>query len=438
MALLHGTHVPHRKHTHDKPVARLDTPETVLIPMLMHRGSPALPLVKAGDTVKVGQKIAEADGIVSSPIYASVSGTVKSVAEILTHTGVKVPAVLIASDGEMSPAESICPPDITDRDSLIKAVKESGVVGLGGSGFPTHIKLNVEPGRIRYLILNGAECEPYITSDTVTMTQRAEDMATALTLICRYLEIPTVVIGVEKNKPTAIASMQKLANELPQCHITVKVLPTLYPQGGEKVIIYHTTGQVTPKDTLPIDVGCAVLNVTTVATLGRYFQTGMPLVEKCITVDGGAVTNPQNVLVPIGTSFRDVLAFTGLSDTPAKLLYGGPMMGITVPDDDAPVMKNTNAILALTENECKLPSPTPCIRCGACTNVCPFGLAPAAMARALEKKDADALDKLHTTVCMECGCCSYVCPANRPLVQTNRMAKTFLAEEKEKEAQTND
>jgi electron transport complex protein RnfC len=212
------------------------------------------------------------------------------------------------------------------------------------------------------------------------------------------------------------------------------VLPSVYPQGGEKVLVYHTTGKQIPMGALPIDVGCIVCNCTTIAAIGSYLQTGMPLVEKCITVDGATVQNPQNVIAPIGTPISDLLEFCGgLIGTPEKVLYGGPMMGITVPDLNAPVMKNTNAILALSHKEARLPKTSACIRCGACTNTCPFGLNPAKISRAAKQKDAELLERLNVNLCMECGCCSFVCPANRPIVQSNKMAKVFLREEKAKE-----
>lgn len=432
---LHGVHVPHRKNTQDKPVARMDAPSTVVIPMVMHIGKPATPIVKVGDEVKVGTKIAEADGMVSAPIHSSVSGKVVKLQEFLLSNGTKAPAVVIESDGAMTTDESIKAPVVDSKESLVEALKESGIVGLGGAGFPTHVKFNVDPARIEYLVINGAECEPYVTSDTVTMVERGKDMAYALRALSKYLGIKNVIIGIESNKKTAVASMKQLAEEVKDvCTLQVKVLPAVYPQGGEKVLIYHTTGRTVPVGKLPIDVGCIVVNCTTLATIGSYLQTGMPLVEKCVTVDGGAVKNPQNVLVPIGTSMAELFAFCGgLTTEPAKLIYGGPMMGLTVPDDSAPVIKNTNAMLALTEKETKIPKTTACIRCGACTNTCPFGLAPAAISKALERKDAEQLEELSVNACMECGCCSFVCPANRPLVQNNKLAKAFLREEKAKE-----
>ena len=432
---LHGVHVPHRKNTQDKPVARMDAPNTVVIPMAMHIGKPATPIVKVGDEVKVGTKIGAADGMVSAPIHSSVSGKVVKIQDFLLSNGAKAPAVVIESDGTMTPDETIKAPAVDSKESLMAALTESGIVGLGGAGFPTHVKFNVDPSRIEYLVINGAECEPYVTSDTVTMVNRSGDMAYALRILSKYLGIKNAIIGIESNKKTAIASMKQLAEEVKDaCTLQVKVLPAVYPQGGEKVLIYHTTGRTVPVGKLPIDVGCIVINCTTLATIGSYLQTGMPLTEKCVTVDGGAVKNPQNVLVPIGTSMAELFAFCGgLTVEPAKLIYGGPMMGLTVPDDSAPVIKNTNAILALTEKEAKLPKTTACIRCGACTNTCPFGLAPAAISKALERKDAEQLEDLSVNACMECGCCSFVCPANRPLVQNNKLAKVFLREEKAKE-----
>ncbi len=433
---LHGVHVPHRKNTQDKPILRMAPPKSVTIPMSMHIGAPAKPIVKVGDLVKVGTKIAEAGGFVSVPIHASVSGKVTKLPDFLLSDGRTVPAVVIESDGEMTPDETLTPPTVDSRESLIEAIKESGVVGLGGAGFPTHVKFNVDPARIEYLVINGAECEPYVTSDTRTMLDRVDDMMTALRALAKHFGIKQVIIGIESNKKDAITSMKTMAAALGNdCTVTVKVLPAVYPQGGEKVLIYHTTGRVVPVGKLPIDVGCIVVNCTTVAAIGAYLETGMPLVEKCVTVDGGAVTEPQNVIIPIGTAMSEVFDVCGgLTSEPDRVVYGGPMMGITVPDTSAPILKNTNAILALTAKETWVPKTTACIRCGACTNTCPFGLAPAAIAKAYDKRDAEALDKLSVNACMECGCCSFVCPANRPLVQTNKLAKVFLKEEKAKEA----
>ncbi len=433
---LHGIHVPHRKNTAEQAPIRMEPPRTVTLPMSMHIGAPAKPIVKVGDPVKVGTRIAEAGGAVSAPIHATVSGKVAKIVDYLLSDGRTVPAVILESDGEMTPDEALTPPAVNSREDLIEAIKNAGLVGLGGAGFPTHFKLNADPARIEYLIINGAECEPYVTSDTRTMVDRADDMEVALEALKKHVGIRNMVIGIESNKKKAIEAMEALMKKVasPDCQAQVKVLPAVYPQGGEKVLIYHTTGRAVPVGKLPIDVGCVVINCTTLAAIGAYLKTGMPLVEKCVTVDGGAVKQPGNVIVPIGTAMADVFAHCGgFTSEPTKVLYGGPMMGISVPDISAPVLKNTNAILALTAKEIKAPGETACIRCGTCTNTCPFGLNPAMISRAYQKRDAEALGALDLMACMECGCCSFVCPANRPLVQTNKLAKVFLKEEMAKE-----
>lgn len=411
----------------------MPSPESVTLPVSMHIGKPARVSVKVGDEVLVGSLVAEQDGVISSPVYASVSGKVTKIADMTMTNGAHQPCVVIASDGQMTPDPTIAPPTVNNREELIEAIRKSGIVGLGGAGFPTYVKFNADPSLVEALVINGAECEPYITSDTVTMVNRVDDIETALRAIKKFIGVPRVIIGIERNKPKAIDAMRELAGRLDG--VEVKVLPSLYPQGGEKVLVYHTLGKVIPMGKLPLDVGCIVANVTTVATIGCYLKTGMPLVEKCVTVDGGAVAEPKNVIVPIGTSMADVFAFCGgFKHEPAKLLYGGPMMGIAVNDPSTPILKNTNAILALKKKEAKLPKTTACIRCGACTNHCPFGLNPSELARAYEFKDAALLDELKVNLCMECGCCSFVCPANRPLVQSNKLGKVLVREAKAKEA----
>ncbi|MBE6740060.1 MAG: electron transport complex subunit RsxC [Ruminococcaceae bacterium] len=432
---LRGIHTPHRKDTKNSPVIRMDIPSTVTIPMSMHIGKPATPTVKVGDLVKVGTKIGEANGYVSSPIYSSVSGKVAKIGEYLMLSGGTVPSVIIESDGEMAVDESVTPPSVNNKDEFIDAVKNSGIVGLGGAGFPTYVKLNVDPEKIDYLIINGAECEPYVTSDTVTMLTREDDMALALETMQRCLGIKNVIIGIENNNKKAAVNMQKMAENIKDLSVKVQVLPSVYPQGGEKVLVYHTTGRKIGADKLPIDVGCIVINCTTVAAIGAYLRTGMPLVEKCVTVEGGCVAKPQNVIAPIGASLKEVFdCCGGLTEQPAKLVYGGPMMGITVQNTGYSVIKNTNAVLALTTKEAKLPKTTACIRCGTCVNTCPFGLAPVSIAEAYDKKDANLLSDLAVLSCMECGCCSFVCPANRPLVQINKLSKQFVKDEAKKEA----
>lgn len=422
---LPGIRLPHRKNTADRASVRIPSVDSVTIPMLMHIGTPATPTVRVGDTVSVGTNIARACGTCSAPIHASVSGTVVAVSDISLASGETVPAVTIASDGRMTPDRSLHAPVIGSREDLLAAIKESGIVGLGGAGFPTHIKWSTAPADTEDLIINGAECEPYITSDTLTMTGRADDIALALRTLLTYFPLRRVIIGMEGNQNRAVRAMRTMAAQLENTE--VKVLPQRYPQGAEKVLVYHTTAKTIPMGGLPGDAGCIVCNCTTIASIGAYLRTGMPLVEKCITVDGGAVAVPQNLTVPIGTPLSVVFFHCGgFCARPAKVLYGGPMMGVTVPDLRAPVLKNTNAVLALTPKETYKPKTTACIRCGACTNVCPIGLAPAEIQRAYRKRDTARLTALSADACMLCGCCSYVCPAGIPLVMTHARAKQLL------------
>lgn len=428
---LKGAKIPHYKNTALMSAVKLPDVKRVVIPTSMHIGAPAKPVVKKGDTVKVGTLIAEQNGFVSSPVYSSISGTVASVEDILLSNGKMAPAITIDSDGKMEQDESIAPPKIRKKQDLLDALKQSGIVGLGGAGFPTYVKFATDK-KIEYLVVNGAECEPFITSDSVTMVDSAKDILKAIDVLTKRFKIEKVIIGIEKNKPEAINKMKEIAEKCDK--ISVKVLPSMYPQGGEKVLVFHTTGRVIPMGKLPIDVGCVVINSTTLATLGKFIKTGMPLVEKCITVDGGAVEKPQNVLAPIGSPISELLNFCGLKSEPKKILYGGPMMGISVPDIDSPVLKNTNAILAFDEQQATEPKTTACIKCGACAHHCPFGIDPTRIAEAKKQQDIELLKKVGTELCMECGCCSFVCPAKRPIVQNNRLAKVMLREAAAKEA----
>ncbi len=429
---LKGIHVPHNKGTAGKPAERMVTENTVTFPMISHIGRPAIPVVKAGDTVQVGTLVARAGEGISSPIYSSVSGKVVGISNVLISNGSKIPAVVIDSDGEMTPDENLAPPVIDSKEALIDAMKQSGVVGLGGAGFPTYVKFNTDK-KIEYLIINGAECEPYITSDAYTMTENSDDMVYAVDVITKHIDIEKIVITVEDRNPAVIEKMKKLASA--NSRMSVTVLPSKYPMGGEKVLVYCALGRKIADGKLPIDEGCVVCNCTTIATLGKYFRTGMPIVEKCITVDGSAVKSPKNVIVPIGISLGEVFEFCGgFSSEPGKVIYGGPMMGISVPSLNEPVLKQTNAILAFNAKDSKSPKESACIRCGTCTNNCPFGIDITEIIRAYNKGEYESLEKLGTSLCMECGCCAYSCPAKRPLVQLVKMAKLALRQWKEKEA----
>ena len=428
---LKGVHLPHRKNTANSNAVIMTPPKSVNIPTSMHIGAPAIPVVKKGDYVAVGTIIAEADNGLSVPVHSSVSGTVSEISELVMSDGRAVLTIKIETDGLQTLADGITAPVVTDKVELVKAIKNSGAVGLGGAGFPTYAKLSMDK-KISHLVINGAECEPYITSDSQIMTESAEDILFAIETLVRYFDIENVVIGIENNKPLAINTLKNITANNDK--ISVKTLPSIYPQGGEKVLIYHTTGKVVPEGKLPIDVGCVVLNSSTTAFIGKYLKTGMPLVSKTVTVDGGAVNEPKNVVVPIGTSLCDLFEFAGgFKSEPAKVLYGGPMMGISVPDLSYPVIKNTNAVLAFNEAETIIPKTTACIRCGACINVCPFGINPPAIAKGLKNEDFDLMTQSGAPLCMECGCCSYVCPASRPLVSNNRLAKQSLRQHTQKE-----
>ena len=424
---LHGVRVPHRKNTADLVPERIPVPGSVTIPMSMHIGAPAEPVVKPGDKVKVGQLIARAGGFVSSPIYASVSGTVRKIDELMGSNGRPMKTVVIESDGAQELWEGIAPPKVSDFQTFIDAVRESGVVGLGGAGFPTAVKLGVKDlNLIEAVIVNGAECEPYVTSDTRTMLDDSEMVLKGVGLLKKYLNARRVIIGIEDNKPKCVKRFRDLCAN--GSGVEVAELPSIYPQGGEKVLIYNTIGKIVPEGKLPLDVGAIVINCTTLAAVARYIETGMPLVEKCVTVDGSAVKEPKNVIAPIGTAVSELFDFCGgFREEPRKVLYGGPMMGIAMPGMEYPVMKNTNAILAFGEREATLPETTACIRCGRCIDACPLKLMPTEIEGAYERRDAEMLGKLKVNLCMECGCCSFVCPAKRMLVQTNKLAKAFLA-----------
>ncbi len=425
---LPGVKTPHNKNTADIETVRMPIPTTVSIPVSMHIGAPAKPIVKPGDKVKLGQLIAEASGFVSANIHASVSGTVKMIEDHLTHAGQMVPSILIEPDGLQTVDESVVPPVVNDLPSFLDAVRASGIVGLGGAGFPLSVKLAVKDlSMIKAIIINGAECEPYITSDTRTMIEDSGLVWDGIKLLKKYLEAKRIIIAIEENKKKCIDIFRNLVSSDPVEGVEVVSLPAVYPQGGEKVLIYNTTGGIVPEGKLPIDAGAIVINCTTLATLAKYIETGMPLVEKRITVDGSAVAEPKNIIAPIGTCFKDIFDFCGGFKTePKKILSGGPMMGIAVYSLYLPLMKSTNAILAFDEKDTVIPKETSCIKCGRCVSHCPLKLMPCDIERAYKLNKPELLEKLKVNLCMECGCCSYICPARRPLVQTNKLSKILL------------
>ncbi len=425
-----GVSVPHRKHTAECESVRMPIPETVTLSMGQHIGPPCKPTVKVGDRVAVGQIVGDSEAFLSAPVHASVSGEVTALMTITMPSGQTVEAVVIKADGEQRVYEGLKAPAVNTREDFIAAVRAAGLVGLGGAGFPTHVKLNPQNiDAVDTVIINAAECEPYITSDYRECMENSWDIVVGVHTVMEFLQAKRGIIAVEANKPLAIAELKKVAAEVCEAgrDVEVQTLPARYPQGAEKVLIAQTTGRKVPPGKLPADVGCVVMNVTSVAVLARYLKTGMPLVEKRITVDGSAVALPQNVIVPLGTSVRDILAFCGgLKSEAAKLLMGGPMMGTALRDDSLPLLKQNNAILAFDEQDAVLPAPTACIRCGKCVSACPMSLTPPAIASAYRQKDVKELEKRGVMVCMECGCCAYECPAARPIVQMMRLSKDMV------------
>lgn len=425
---LGNTHVPHRKNTaNTAPIPMTDVKE-VLLPLSQHIGAPAEPVVKVGDTVKVGQLIAEASGAVSSPIYASISGKVTAIESYLRTDGRTVPAIRIEGDGLRETYEEICPPEIKDAAGLASAIKRSGLVGLGGAGFPTAVKLDaLTSGKINTVVINGAECEPYITCDTRTMLDESDWIYKGIALLETYVNgIDSYVFGIEKNKPACIKKMKEIFSKKPK--VKIVTLPSLYPQGAEKVLIYNTVRRVVPEGGLPADVGVLVMNVTTLAVMAKYVETGMPLVERCVTLDGSAVASPKNIIAPIGVSAGELIEFGGgLKEKAGKVLFGGPMMGNAICSLSEPTTKTTGAVTVMSVKDSVAHEETACIHCGRCVAACPLSLDPVAYSRAMEiesKEDRMArLEEHKIMLCMECGCCSYVCPANRPLVENNRLAK---------------
>ena len=427
---LNGVKVPHSKNTAEMETVKMPVPDKVVIPMKQHMGRECTPTVKLTDLVKVGQIIGDTDAFIGAPIHSSVSGKVTKIDEIIGTDGNPIKAVEITTDKLQEIDESVKVPEVTDLQSFAAAIRASGLVGLGGAGFPTHVKLmpkNLD--EVTTLLVNGAECEPYITADNRAMLEDTDDIVEGIKLVKKYMNLSTVIIGIEDNKPQAIAKRQAAVADIEGA--SVKALKAQYPQGGEKVLIYECTGKIVPEGKLPSDVGCVVMNVSSIAFVAKYMRTGMPLITKRLTVDGDAIAEPKNVEVAIGTSFSDVIDFCGGFKTePKKIIMGGPMMGFAVPTINYPVLKNNNAILAFSAAktaEAEKPE-TPCIRCARCVNACPFSLMPAAIEKAYKAGNVDALKALKVNLCMECGCCAYVCPAKRNLVSVNRLAKKMIVE----------
>jgi len=423
-----GTLLPHLKTTAELETVVMPPVAEVKIPLQQHIGAPAVPVVKKGDSVFVGTLIAESGGFVSAPVHSSVSGTVKEISP-LEGSG---QCIVIESDGLMEKDPELKPFPVKNPQDVAQAADMCGLVGLGGAGFPAKVKLTIKEGtEIDTLVINAAECEPYITSDYRECMESYDDVVEGIFLLKDILKIKKVIICVESNKKKAIEKLYEIATHKRDDDDSVKLmrLPTKYPQGAEKVIIYSATGRKVPAGKLPSDVGCIVMNVTSIATLYRFISTGMPLVAKRITVDGTAVAEPKNVIVPIGTPIKDLLEFVGGIDEEAdEIIMGGPMMGIDIYNENAVVEKRNNAITVM-KAPAKKPKQTACIRCGRCASACPMQLYPASVESAINHNMNEKLKGLNINYCMECGSCSFVCPANRPLTQVMRLAKANLRKE---------
>ena len=424
---LNSIKVPHLKASADVRSVNIKLPEKVIIAMSQHGGVPCKPLVSVGDEVKTGQLIGDSDAVFSAPIHSSVTGRVTGMTNVLNVFGAVHEALVIETVPNQTLSEEIKPPVINSREDFVAAIKRSGSVGLGGAGFPTHIKFAYDPAEteIDTLIINGAECEPYITSDHRAMLEEGEKIVDGTRKIQEYLGIKRAVIAVESNKPDAIKNLTELIANYPD--IDVITLRPAYPQGAEKVIIHSVTGRVVRKGNLPSSVGCIVLNCSTAAFISDYLKTGVPLIKRRVTIDGNIVNKPRNLIVPIGTRACDMIAAADVRVSPDRAIFGGPMMGISFYDEEMPITKTTNALLLFADT--KKSHHTACIRCGRCIRACSMGLMPTELDRAFDKKDVELLKKLSVDKCMNCGACSYVCPAKRNLSERNQLAKMFLRDQ---------
>lgn len=430
-----GIHPPHSKGTtEEKAVVIAVEPSIVMIPLHQHIGAPCEPIVKAGDIVKVGQKIGEATSFVSAPIHSSVSGIVKEVSKKTTLGGTAT-CVVIESDGLNTVSEEVTPKgdiaDLTGKE-ILEIIKNAGIVGMGGAGFPTHVKLSPPPNKpIDVVILNGAECEPYLTADHRLMLETPDDVIYGLKALMKVLGVKKGYIGIETNKMDALEKLQSISGE--SSGISVVGLKTKYPQGAEKQLIYACIKKQVPSGGLPMDAGAVVCNVATAAAIAKAIKVGMPLVERICTVTGSAIKEPKNILIKTGTMVNEILEQCGgLTEDVGKIISGGPMMGIAMKNINIPSTKTTSGILCLTKKDAIFPPSGACIKCGKCVDICPAFIQPMLLDAYALRNDYDKTDEYRVLDCIECGSCSYVCPAKRPLLHSIRVAKREVLAKKKR------
>lgn len=419
----------------DKPIQEVLPAGDLVYPLSQHIGAPAQPIVVKGDRVLAGQKIAESSGFVSSPIYASVSGTVKAIEPRRVVTGESVMSIIVENDGlyEDVGFYPTAPVEKMTKEEIVDSIKEAGIVGMGGAGFPTHVKLSPKnPEKIEYVIANCAECEPYLTSDYRRMLEEPEKLIGGLKIILKLFDHAQGILAVEDNKEDCISLLKQLTKD--EKRISVRALKTKYPQGAERQLVYATTGRKINSSMLPADVGCVVNNVDTMVAVYRAVAEGRPLMERIVTVTGDAIENPRNFRVRIGMSYDQLVEEAGgFKVKPEKIICGGPMMGFGMFDLHVPTTKTSTALLAFTEDEVSAMEPGPCINCGRCVEVCPGRVIPSRLADYAEHFDEEAFVKNDGMECCECGCCSFICPAKRPLTQEIKsMRKIQLAKKKKK------
>ena len=417
----------------DKPIREVLPKGDLVYPLSQHIGAPANPIVKKGDHVLTGQKIAEAAGFVSAPIYATVSGTVKAIEPRRVVTGDNVMSIVIENDGAYEEVEypPVKPLEEMSREEVVNLIKEAGVVGMGGAGFPTFIKMSPkEPDKIDYIIANCAECEPYLTSDYRRMIETPELLIDGMRIILSIFPKAQGVFAVEDNKPDCVKLLKELTKD--EDRMSVKAVKTKYPQGAERMLIYAVTGRAINSDMLPADAGCIVDNVDTIVAIRRAVREGKPLMHRIVTVTGDAIADPRNFTVRIGTNYAELVEEAGgFKQDPVKIISGGPMMGFGIFDLNVPTTKTASALLCLTKDDVSDMEPTACINCGRCSEACPERLLPGRLSTYAVHGDAESFVKENGMECCECGCCSYVCPAKKPLTQTIKsMRKLELANRK--------